>query len=249
MTSLDGTERAGEVRKLLATKQSLRRLYEETYDRYRQCLDRCPDSGRVVELGSGGGFAKQALSELTTTDVVAYPEVDRQLDGMAMDLDDRSVRALFLLNVFHHIPDVERFFAEARRVLVDRGRLLIVDQYPGWHAKFILEHIHHEDFDMKARSWCLEGAGPLSGANGALAWIVFFRDRARFEALFPELRIDTIRLHTPLRYWLAGGLKNWSLLPGWLFRTATGFDRFLVVLSHRFASFVDIEIVREPREP
>ena len=77
-----------------------------------------------------------------------------------------------------------------------------------------------------------------------MAWIVFQRDRELFEERFPGLRLATYRLHTPLRYFLAGGLKRWSLLPGWAFPFATDLDHGLARLSPRLASFVDIELVR-----
>lgn len=151
-----------------------------------------------------------------------------------------------MMNVFHHIPDVEAFLNEARRCLAPGGRLLIVDQYPGWLGRGIYRHLHHEPFDADAKEWRFETKGPLSGANGALAWMVFVRDRARFESRFPELKMADLRPHSPLRYWLAGGLKAWCLLPGWAFGLASRLDRTLVRLSPQWASFMDVELVRCP---
>jgi hypothetical protein len=37
-----------------------------------------------------------------------------------------------------------------------------------------------------AADWSFPAVGPLSGANGALPWILFERDRARFEREFPQ---------------------------------------------------------------
>jgi SAM-dependent methyltransferase len=200
--------------------------------------------GLAVELGSGASFVKQVMPEVVTTDVIAYPDVDRVVDGTNMPFADGSVRALFLLNVLHHIPDVAAFLREAERVLKPGGRVLIADQYPGWIGGFVFKHLHHEPFDDGATEWRFPSKGPLSDANGALAWIVFERDRERFQREHARLELAAFVRHTPLRYWLAGGLKRWSLLPGPLFALATWLDRALIALSPRFASFVDIELVR-----
>jgi len=68
-----------------------------------------------------------------------------------------------------------------------------------------------------AAEWRIPGSGPLSGANGAMPWIILQRDRARFEAQFPQWRIRRIQPFMPLRYLLSGGVSLRSLMPGWTF--------------------------------
>jgi hypothetical protein len=120
----------------------------------------------------------------------------------------------------------------------------MVDQHPGWISTPILRYLHDEPFRPEAREWTFASTGPLSGANGALAWMVFQRDRSRFEARYPRLRLERYRPHTALRYWLSGGLRPWSLLPGWAFPLATRIDRLLGRISPEFGSFVDVEILK-----
>lgn len=55
--------------------------------------------------------------------------------------------------------------------------------------------------------------GALSGANVAIIWIIFERDRYLFEQEFPESQIFDISLHTPLSYLLSGGLSVRQLAP------------------------------------
>lgn len=245
---LDGPERFEALRQTIVRKGGLRRIYRDTYLRYRECLERCRDvPGEVLELGSGGGFAQEIIPGLVTSDVIPYSGVDRVIDGTRMPFADGTLRAILMFNVFHHIPDVEAFLQEATRCLAPGGRLLIVDQYPGWISHWILKYAHHEGYDPGARSWKFASTGPLSSANGALAWIVFFRDRARFETLFPRLRVEGLRPHSPLRYWLSGGLKEWSLLPAWLYPALAFCERLAVRALPRLASFIDIELVKRER--
>lgn len=242
---LDGPERERTIRELLGRKPALRRYYGEVYQRYADLLSRCPP-GAALEIGSGGGFVKDVIPTMITSDVIPYPSLDRVIDATAMPFADAELAAICMHNVFHHIADVESFLAEAARVLKPGGRMLIVDQYPSWLSGPIFSHAHSEPFDPAAETWGFASSGPLSGANGALAWIVFVRDRARFNALFPELELTRLAPHSPLRYWLAGGLRSWSLLPGWAFRPATWLDHALSRLSRALASFADIEIRRRP---
>ena len=244
MTSLDDVERSAEISARIRGKASLVALYREIYGRYASCLSHCPRGGLAVELGSGSGFTKECVPEILTTDILPYPSVDRVVDATRMPFRDGELRGLFLLNTFHHIPDVETFLSEAVRCLQPNGRVLIVDQYPGWPARWIFKYLHHEPFDPKASSWSFDSRGPLSGANGALCWIVFCRDRQRFADKYPQLRIERFERHTPFRYWLIGGLKPWSLLPRCLFSTASRMDRFLARLLQGSCSFVDVELVR-----
>jgi SAM-dependent methyltransferase len=243
---LDQPDRIEDLRALIRRKPFLRRLYREIYGRYAECLARCPSQGVAVELGSGAGFVQELLPEVITSDVVPYPGVDQVIDATKMPFPDGGVRALFLLNVFHHIADAPAFLREAQRCLAPGGRMLIVDQQPGHISSPILRYAHHEPFSPDAARWEFETSGPLSGANGALAWIVFRRDAERFRSLFPGLSVQRYEPHTPLRYWISGGLKRWSLAPGWAFPLATWVDGFLTGISAHFGSFVDIEVLKLP---
>ena len=109
-----------------------------------------------------------------------------------------------------------RFFLRFRKIEdLLAGRDITVSYETIRHL--ILKFAHHEPFNPKSKTWAFHATGPLSSANGALCWIIFYRDRKRFEQLFPDLCIHSITPHSPLYYWLAGGLRSWSLLPGSLF--------------------------------
>lgn len=244
MRSLDDPERAQEIQEILKRKFCLRRLYTETYRKFAECLRRSPSEGLALELGSGAGFLNQIMPEVLTSDVLPYPSVQQVLDASHLPFRNGSIRAIFMLNVFHHISNVEAFLAEAQRCLVVGGRVFIVDPHPGWISAPIYMYIHHEPYDPKAKDWIFPSTGPLTSANAALAWIVFQRDRQKLMDCFPKLKLELYRPHTPLRYWLCGGLRKWCILPPWSFTMATHLDSFLSGISPNFGSFVDIELVK-----
>ncbi len=238
---LDDPRRIQALRALIRGKPALRRYYEEVYAKYAECLRRCPADGVALELGAGPSFVKASLPEVTTSDVLAYEGVDAIVDATRMPFADQSLRAILMMNVFHHIPDVAAFLGEASRCLKHGGRVFMVDQHVNWFSRIIYRHAHHEPFEPDAEDWSFASTGPLSGANGALATIVFERDRERFEHGYPELRLEKFQPHTPFRYFMAGGLKSWTLLPGWGFSLAKRLEEKLLP---GVGCFVDIELVR-----
>jgi SAM-dependent methyltransferase len=242
MDNINDPSREDEIRQVILGKYGVRSLYQEIYARYKVSLKQTPDSGIAVELGSGAGFVKSVIPDLMTTDILPYAGVDATVDGTRMPFPEQSIRFACMWNVLHHIPDAEALFRELDRCLVPGGRVLIEDQHVGWISRWVLRYIHHEPFRPEATEWAFATDGPLSGANGAIAWIIFQRDVARFNTLFPRLRIRHYQPHTPLRFWLAGGLKPWSLILPSTWGLVTALDRFLIWLSPQFGSFVEIEL-------
>ena len=241
---LDSPAGYDEIRRKIEKKPALRRFYLEVYREYQRSLQGCPRAGVALELGSGAGFAKEIVPELVTSDLLPYRGVDQVADATRLPYADQSLRLLCMMNVFHHIPDVGAFLSEAERCLVSGGRIFIADQHVGPISRPILKYLHHEPFDPAAANWEFDSTGPLSGANGALAWMVFVRDKAMFEKRFPGLRLLRYQQHAPLRYWLAGGLKEWSLIPEWGIGMAEALDSLLIRLWPELGSFVYVEIVR-----
>lgn len=246
MRSLESSESLEQARRRIRDKPALRAFYQEVYGKFAACVARCPAEGAVLELGSGGGFLREVLPDVVTSDVLPYPGIDTMVDGTRMPFADGALRAIVMLNVFHHIADCAAFLREAARCLVPGGRIFMVDQYPGWLSTPIFRWVHHEGFAPESSTWEFASSGPLSDANGALAWIVFERDRERFVREFPELELVRYAPHSPLRYWLSGGLKWWSLIPRFGVAAATRLDRALERVSPRLCSFVDIELARRP---
>ena len=242
MEFLDDPARAGEIQKTIQEKALLKSFYLDMYSRYAQCIEHCPPLGAVIEIGSGCGFVKHILPQVITSDLIPYPGIDCVINATKMPFGDSSLRAVLMLNVFHHIPDVAGFLSEAERCLVPKGRLLIIDQHSGIISKHIYRYLHYEPYDRRTPEWSFNTDGPLSGANGALPWIVFQRDLDRFTEGYPSLELLYYRPHTPLKYWLSGGLRKISLVPSPMLRFVSKLDQNLTAKCPDLGSFVDIAI-------
>ena len=108
-------------------------------------------------------------------------------------------------------------------------------------GRFIFQNFHHEPF-VPSAGWRFEAAGPMSSANIALPWIVFCRDRERFQARFPSLRIRRVRPYMPLRYIISGGVSIRQLLPSAAYPLVEGVELLLNPLHGMLGMFYDIEI-------
>jgi hypothetical protein len=68
----------------------------------------------------------------------------------------------------------------------------------------------------------------MGGGNQAQSHVIFVRDRARFEARFPELEIVRIApLTNWVRYLVSGGVNFRALLPGRSEPLLRGLERLL----------------------
>ncbi len=202
-------------RELVRRKPFLNAIYREWYS---LVVDALPaGNGRVLELGSGAGFLHAFLPDLVTSEVFPLPDVMAILDGCFLPIRANALRAIVLIDVLHHIPEPRAFVAEAIRTLRPGGRILMVEPWVTSWSRFVYGHLHHEPFRPEATQWEFPSDGPLSGANGALPWMIFERDRDQFTRAYPELSVEQIRLMMPFRYLLSGGVSMRSIVPAWSF--------------------------------
>lgn len=198
-------------REIIRGNRFLQQIYQEWCGAIAKRVP--PGSGKILEIGSGGGILADYIPDAITSEVFPCSGIRMVADGRALALASGSLRAIVMLDVLHHIPDVRKFFHEAARCLSPGGAVIMIEPWVSSWSKFIYTRFHHEPFQIESADWSFPEQGPLSGANGALPWIVFERDRALFEAEFPELRIETIQPMMPFRYLVSGGVSMRSLMP------------------------------------
>ena len=213
-------------RRVIQTKPFLKALYREHYRELTRFLDGIPE-GPVIELGSGGGFIKEVRPDVITTDLYPEPYIDRVMAADRLDFADGTVAAVLMLNVFHHVPDPRTFLREVVRVLKPGGRAVLIEPAHTFLWKRLYRLFSAEPYDENAAEWGFPPLDRFSGANVPQAWIVFQRDRARFEREFPELTLRSLRHHTALLYLLSGGIWFRGIVPSWSFPLFLGLERLL----------------------
>ena len=229
-------------RQIIASKPFLKAIYDEWYATIAANLP--PLDGQVLELGSGAGYCERAIPGLITSDVLFVPGVSLVADACHLPFVGDSLRAIVFTNVLHHMPEVRRFFSEASRCLRPGGKILMIEPWVTRWSYFVNTRLHHEPFRPGAEEWSFPAGGPLSGANGAIPWIVFARDRARFESEFPRLSIEQVRPFVPFRYLVSGGVSMRSLMPGFLHGSWAWLERRLEPQMHHLAMFAFVALCK-----
>jgi SAM-dependent methyltransferase len=240
-SNLDAPETTLQHRAIILRKIFLKKLYIHWY---RSFLKKIPDlaDGIIIEIGSGGGFIKMLEPRIITSDILSFDHCDMTFSAEGMPFEDHSLTAIFMIDVLHHIPNCEKFFLEAERTLKQGGHIVMIEPANTIFSRFIFQNLHHENFDPLASDWTFPTSGPLSGANGALPWIIFSRDYDRFTNTFPSLSKEEIKLHTPFAYLFSGGLSYKSLFPGWMFKPFQLFEFLISPFNRWIAMFQTISV-------
>jgi SAM-dependent methyltransferase len=241
--SLDSPETTIKRWQIIRDKPSLRQIYEEWYMDVARSVP--PGDKPALELGSGAGFMSHYVENLITSDILELPGVDRTIDACApLPFADASLRGIAMVNTLHHLPDVLVFFREGVRCLEPGGTISMIEPWKSRWSQFVYGKLHHEPFDPQAASWSFPPGRPLSNANGALPWILFVRDKGRFQREFPELEIAVIDPIMPFRYLLSGGVSVRALLPSWSFPLLSSLERACQPRMPSLAMFAHIALVR-----
>jgi len=226
--------------KIIASKPFLKRVYTEWYGSFSRRAATLPP-GQILEIGSGGGFLKEVMPEVYTSDILPLPHCQGNFSAESLPFENNTLSAIFMLNVFHHIGSCEKFLAEAQRTLKPGGIIFMIEPAHTPVSRFIYQNFHHEPFDPRG-DWYVRGGGPLTHSNQAIPWIIFERDHDIFRQKFPLLKLNKISLHTPFKYVLSGGVTKRQLAPDFMYGTITFAEKVLRPLNPFWALFQTIEV-------
>ena len=238
--SLDSPTTVYKHREIIDKKKILKSIYISFYKELIKFV-KLSKKDKVVELGSGGGFFKKLYPKAITSDIVKAPGVDMKFKAENMPFKNSEVSFFYGLNVLHHIKDVAKAFEEIERCLKNEGKAIFVEPANTPFSYFIYRFIHHENFD-KTAGWKINSGGRLSGANAALPWIIFVRDKKIFQEKYKKLKVVNISLHTPFSYLLSGGLSKPQFLPTSWILYITKIEQALGFLNNYFAMFMTVII-------
>jgi SAM-dependent methyltransferase len=208
---------------------------------YKRCIDLdkkfFSGDGKRIEIGGGVTFFNKLFPDVLISDIKKSDNFDLIIDAQQMNLSDKSVRAIYGINCFHHFPEPRKFFDELERVLVTGGGCVLIDPYYGPLAKILYPNLYNtESFDISQKEWNNINSGVMIGANQAKSYIVFVRDREEFIEKFPGLEIVYHKpLNNYLQYLLSGGLNFRQLVPDFLIPSIKFFEFLLTPVSHLFA--------------
>ncbi len=215
-TNLDGADRIERHLGVIARKRMIREVFDECHRAMRE-LDRVhlEGTGPSVEIGAGVAPLRDTFPDVWSTDIVRARHLDAVVDAQRLPFPDASLHAVYAQNAFHHLGQPELFFHELVRVLRPGGGAILLEPYHGPLASLVYPRLFaSEGFDKLVLDWETPQRGPMNGANQALSYVVFVRDRERFERMFPGLAIAARKpLTNYVRYLASGGLNFRQLAP------------------------------------
>jgi SAM-dependent methyltransferase len=212
--ALDDPRTTERRRLVVLSKPGLRTIYEDWYHMLARRIPARP--GGVLEIGSGAGFLKRLIPDAITSEIMSITGIDLVCDACRLPFAEGSMRAIVMVDVLHHIPDVEGFFAGASACLRPGGRMVMIEPWMTALSRHVYQRFHHEPCDPLAGDWRFPSSGPLSSANGALPWMIFSRDLERFHRQFQRLQLAELVPFMPLRYLFSAGIGNRIGAPAWL---------------------------------
>lgn len=212
-------------KQVIKEKRLLQEVYATWYSLVQNAIPQ--GQGRILELGAGAGSFKDVAPESIRSDILPLQDVELVCSGTALPFADNTLKAVVGFNVLHHIPDIRDFFAQTARCVRPEGAVIFLEPWVTPFSKFVYSKLHYEPFEPKAKDWELPPAGPLSGANNALPWIVFHRDKSLFLSQFPEWEVSQLLPLSGLSYYLSGGVSMRTLIPQWANRFSLHTDALL----------------------
>jgi SAM-dependent methyltransferase len=221
-------------KRLILNRPLLKWCYDQWYAHLLEDARSVPKKGVLLELGSGGSYLKDLEPSVITSDVVDGV-ADQVVDGRSLPFPENSVQALFLTHVLHHIPDVDAFFKEAERTLVPGGVISMIEVAHTPFARFFFRNFHPEPYRDDLLEWPFAQHDSMMDSNQALSWMIFVRDRQKFEKLHPGLKIESSSFLPWFSYLLAGGVTGKCLVPSFLTWVPTLMERVLRPLSPIFS--------------
>jgi SAM-dependent methyltransferase len=241
---LDSPEISELRKQIIKEKEFLYRIYLEWYQLIIGFIP-CEIPGQVLELGSGGGFLGEIFPDVIKSDIIFLSTNNVVVNAHDLPFKSNSLRAIIMTNVLHHIPHPDDFFRSATRCVHPGGRIIMIEPWVSAWSTFVYTKLHHEPFDPDSKEWQFPTQGPLSGANSAMPWIIFHRDRGKFSQVFSGWLIQDIKLIMPFRYLISGGVSLRSLMPGFSFGMWKWIEGRLDKIMNKTAMFALISLERK----
>lgn len=170
-------------------------------------------SERVLEIGSAGGVVAELRPGWVTSDVVKSVGVKHLLRaGSRLPFENQSFDMIFMQDTLHHVANLDFFFAEADRVLVNDGLIFLKEPAYTPLAQLIFRSFHPEDFSLRKLRTKNSWRDPMLG-NQALAWGLIKNHRGMFTPLIAKYEIESLGNSMGVAFILSGGSTFTTKVP------------------------------------
>lgn len=190
----------------------------------RQCI-----AGPSLEVGSGIGVAKEAIPDLTTSDLIKTDFVDRAVS--AYEIPAENWANILAMDTLHHLQRPIEFFASAAEALGPGGRIVLMEPAGTWWGSKFYRWFHHEPCVPTEVVPPFEFAAQANGefANMGMGVGLTCDCRAETDRRLKELglRIADVNYRDFLAYPATGGFSQRAVLPRFVLRGLLALEQTL----------------------
>lgn len=177
---------------------------------------------------------------MVTSDITRAAWLDLVADAQTLPFKSGVFSNIVMFDVLHHVDVPRAFLAEAQRVLIPGGRIIMVEPAITPLSWFFYHFVHQEAVDLSADP-LLERTPNLNKdpyfANQAVPTLLVTRHTQRLTLIFPKLRVCHVHWLSLFAYPLNGGFKSWSLIPYSLIGPVLRFEDIVAGIIGRLLGF------------
>ena len=238
-------------RQKLQTNKNLLYWYQQLYEEMFSDIEGI-HSKRVLEIGSGTSPLSLFYPHVLTSDIMPLEYLDYVFDAHAIDhveqIGDESLDIITLTNVLHHLQEPLVFLINSAIKLKTGGQIIVAEPYFSTVSAWIFSHFHPEPSIFDITDPVLEKIeGPLSSANQAIPYMLFFRKTAWKEALTEHYSYSerAISYFSGISYMATGGISRAFPIPHPVYQLFFKLDRTLsMIFPHILSSFFIVRLIK-----
>jgi SAM-dependent methyltransferase len=186
-----------------------------------------------LELGSGGGNIKKIIPKCITSDQFKKKNIDRVENIYKINLKKNSISNIILIDVFHHLKFPALALEQIYRVLIKKGRIIMIEPAMGLIPRIIYKLFHYEPNGFEINiGWQKK---PLLAPNAksyfavqSLPWRAFVLKELNLKNKF---RVKIIKPFSDFSFLLSGGYTFRSFYPKIIYPVIKYIDKILTKVS------------------
>ena len=228
------------------TSRALRTVYADIFSEMRRQMV----SGKILEVGSGIGMAREYFPGVVLSDIEATRFVDRAVSAYAIPQENWG--NIIATDTLHHLQEPLRFLESAAGALTPGGRVVLAEPAGTAWGRIFYGWFHHEPCLPRNVPQDFKFSTDADGsfANMGMAYVLFDRERVVVHAALRRygLRLISVRYRDLIAYPATGGFSRLALLPSSVLRGLLVIERLLPQAVLRFLALRMI-IVLEKDHP